>query len=103
MEVTRWLKPSVSVPRIVGSCECAGRNESECRASLEKDDVQADAVTAMVEYDPGFARFDGLERGAECGQVATLAHRHVVRCDRHVDAISQARVSGSTASQAEML
>ena len=34
MEVTKWLKPSVSVPRIGGSCECAGRNASECRASL---------------------------------------------------------------------
>ena len=45
MEVTIWLKPSVSVPRIGGSCECAGRNESECRASLEKDDVRADPVT----------------------------------------------------------
>ena len=45
MEVTKWLKPSVSVPRIGGSCECAGRNASECRASLEKVDVQADPVT----------------------------------------------------------
>ena len=45
MEVTIWLKPSASVPRMGGSCECAGRNVSECRASLEKDDVRADPVT----------------------------------------------------------
>ena len=45
MEVTIWLKPSVSVPRFGGSCACAGRNVSECRASLGKDDVQADPVT----------------------------------------------------------
>ena len=41
MEVTIWLKPSDSVPRIGGSCGCAGGNVSECRASLEKADVQA--------------------------------------------------------------
>jgi hypothetical protein len=51
MEVTRWLKPSVSVPRIGGSCECAGRNVSECRASLEKDDVQADPMTLSGKAD----------------------------------------------------
>ncbi len=45
MEATRLLKPSVSVPRLGGSCECAGRNARECRASLEKDDVQADPMT----------------------------------------------------------
>ena len=34
MEVTKWLKPSISVSRI-GDSECAGRNASERRASLE--------------------------------------------------------------------
>ena len=34
-EVTRWLKPSVSVPRIGGSCECAGRNASELAAAKQ--------------------------------------------------------------------
>ena len=42
MEVTKWLKPSDSGSRIGDRRECAGRNASERRASLEKDDVQAD-------------------------------------------------------------
>jgi hypothetical protein len=42
MEVTKWLKPSDSGPRIGGRRECTGRNVCERRAILEKDDVQAD-------------------------------------------------------------
>ena len=42
VEVTKWLKPSDSGPRIGGRRECTGRNVCERRASLEKDDVQAD-------------------------------------------------------------
>ena len=42
MEVTKWLKPSDSGPRIGGRRECIGRNACERRAILEKDDVQAD-------------------------------------------------------------
>jgi len=42
MEVTKWLKPSDSGSRIGDRRECAGRNASERRANLEKDDVQAD-------------------------------------------------------------
>jgi hypothetical protein len=45
MEVTKWLKPSDSVSRIGEQRECAGRNASERRASLEKDDAQADPTT----------------------------------------------------------
>ena len=44
MEVTKWLKPSNSGHELV-TRECAGRNASKRRASLEKDDVQADPVT----------------------------------------------------------
>jgi hypothetical protein len=44
MEETNWLKPSVSVSRI-GDSACAGRDESERRASLEKDNAQADPTT----------------------------------------------------------
>src|SRR5450755_3056165 len=40
MEVTKWR------PR-----ECAGRNASERRASLEKDDVQADPTTLSGKAD----------------------------------------------------
>ena len=42
MEETKWLKPSDSGSRIGDRRECAGRNASERRANLEKDDVQAD-------------------------------------------------------------
>ncbi len=45
MEVTKWLKPSGSVSRIGDSARVQARNASECRASLEKDDVQADPTT----------------------------------------------------------
>src|SRR3981189_3331991 len=45
MEVTKWLKPSISGPRIWGQPEGAGRNVRERRAGLEKDDVQADPTT----------------------------------------------------------
>ena len=39
MEVTKWLKPSISVSRIGDSASVQGRNASERRASLEKEDV----------------------------------------------------------------
>ena len=42
MEVTKCLKPSDSCHDIRWQRECAGRNVSECRASLEKDDAWAD-------------------------------------------------------------
>ena len=42
MEVTKWLKPSDSGSHIGDRRECAGRNASERRANLEKDDVRAD-------------------------------------------------------------
>ena len=50
MEETKWLMPSVSVSRI-GDGECAGRNASERRASLEKDDAQADPTTLSGKAD----------------------------------------------------
>ena len=49
MEVTKWLKPSDSGSRIGDRRECAGRNASERRASLEKDDVQADPTACFGE------------------------------------------------------
>jgi hypothetical protein len=39
MEVTKWLKPSISVSRIGDSASVQAANASERRASLEKDDV----------------------------------------------------------------
>ena len=50
MEVTKWLKPSISVSRI-GDSECAGRNASERRACLEKVDVQADPTAESGKAD----------------------------------------------------
>ena len=43
MEVTKWLKPSgKACHEIRWQRECAGRNASEYRANLEKDDARAD-------------------------------------------------------------
>ena len=42
MEVTKWLKPLDSGSRLGDLRECAGRNASERRANLEKDNAQAD-------------------------------------------------------------
>jgi len=42
MEATKWLKPSGKRATNWWQRECAGRNASERRASLEKDDAQAD-------------------------------------------------------------
>jgi len=50
MEVTKWLKPSISVSRLVTG-ECPGRNASERRASLEKDDAQVDPTTLSGKTD----------------------------------------------------
>ena len=41
MEVTKCLKPSDSGSRNTVTARAAGRNASERRASLEKDDMQA--------------------------------------------------------------
>jgi hypothetical protein len=50
-EVTNWLKPSEGVSRIGEQRGCAGRNVSERRASLEKDDAQADPMTLSLGLD----------------------------------------------------
>jgi hypothetical protein len=42
MEETKWLKPSGKRATIRWQRECAGRNASERRASLEKVDARAD-------------------------------------------------------------
>ena len=41
MEVTKWLKPSISVSRYTVTARAAGRNASERRQS-SKDNAQAD-------------------------------------------------------------
>ena len=52
MEETKWLKPSISVSRnTVTARECAGRNASERRASLEKDNAQADPTAISGKAD----------------------------------------------------
>jgi len=45
MEVTKCLKPSGKRATNRWQRECAGRNASERRASLEKDNAQADPAT----------------------------------------------------------
>jgi hypothetical protein len=45
MEVTKCLKPSGKRATNWWQRECAGRNASERRASLEKDDAQDDPTT----------------------------------------------------------
>ena len=54
MEVTKWLKPSDSGSHLGDRRECAGRNASERRANLEKDNVRADPAVV-----PGKADTDG--------------------------------------------
>ena len=44
MEATKWLKLSVSGSRFGDLRECTGRNASERRANLEKDNAQADPI-----------------------------------------------------------
>ncbi len=52
MEVTKWLKPSGRHVTIYGDGrECAGRNASERRASLEKVDAQADPAAILGKVD----------------------------------------------------
>jgi len=49
MEVTKWLKPSDSVSRYTVTARVCSRNASERRASLEKDDAQADPTAISGE------------------------------------------------------
>ena len=51
MEVTKWLKPSDSVSRYTVTARVSGRNASERRASLEKDDAQADPTAISGKAD----------------------------------------------------
>ena len=51
VEATKWLKPPVKCVANWRQRECAGRNVSERRASLEKDVAQADPVTLSGKAD----------------------------------------------------
>ena len=51
MEVTKWLKPSDSGSHLGDRRECAGRNASERRANLEKDNVRADPAVVPGKAD----------------------------------------------------
>jgi hypothetical protein len=53
MEARKCLKPSDNGHEFGDRSECAGRNVSERRAILEKDDVQADptVVSGKVDMD----------------------------------------------------
>ena len=59
VEVTKWLKPPVKCVANRRQRECAGRNVSERRASLEKDVAQADLAALPGKADTT----GGLERG----------------------------------------
>jgi hypothetical protein len=51
MEETKWLKPSDSGSHLGDRRECAGRNASERRANLEKDNVRADPAVVPGKAD----------------------------------------------------
>ena len=51
MEVTKWLKPSKSVSRIGDSASVQAVTRVNARASLEKDDAQADPTTLSGKAD----------------------------------------------------
>ena len=51
MEVTKWLKPSISVSRIGDSASVQAANASERRAILEKDNAQVDPTTLSGKTD----------------------------------------------------
>jgi hypothetical protein len=51
MEVTKWLKPSGKRATNWWQRECAGRNASERRASLENADAKADPTTLSGKAD----------------------------------------------------
>jgi hypothetical protein len=59
MEETKCLKPSGKRVTNWWQRECAGRNASKRRASLEKDDAQADPTTLSGKADT----VGGTERG----------------------------------------
>ena len=51
MEVTKWLKPSDSGSHLGDRRECTGRNASERRANLEKDNVRANPAVVPGKVD----------------------------------------------------
>jgi hypothetical protein len=55
MEVTKWLEPSDSGARLGDLRECTGRNASERRASLEKDNAQAHPTAISGKADTTWA------------------------------------------------
>ena len=78
MEVTKCLKPPDSGHDIRRLRECAGRNASERRASLEKVDVQADptAVSGKADTVGEMSEEDAqpLHRGTGGGMYTRKAH-----------------------------
>src|SRR6266487_3065178 len=68
MEATKWLKPSVSVSRYTVTARVCRRNASERRASLEKDNAQADPTTLSGKADTAGrtseSRHQPLRRGS---------------------------------------
>jgi hypothetical protein len=82
-----WLKPSDSGSRVGDLRECTGRNASERRASLEKDNAQADptAISGKAETTGGSERSKAASRCA--GVVATASDnrpRHLRRAIGHI-------------------
>jgi len=52
MEVTKWLKPSISVSQIGDSASvCRPQRDGERRAILEKDNAQVDPTTLSGKID----------------------------------------------------
>ncbi len=51
MEVTKWLKPSISVSQIGDSASVQAATRVKRRASLEKDNAQVDPTTLSGKTD----------------------------------------------------
>ena len=79
MEETKWLKPSDSGSRIGDRRECAGRNASERRASLEKDNVQADPTPLSGKADTAGANERSVFPAAAPGQGRRHVHKESAR------------------------
>ena len=78
MEVTTWLKPSGnSCHEIRWQRECAGRNASECRASLEKVDVRVDlnALSGKTDTAAGLSKYERSRRTGVLAAACTQGKR----------------------------
>jgi hypothetical protein len=79
MEVTKWLKPLVSVSRYTVTAQCAGRNASERRANLEKGNAQADPNPFSGKADTAGLPSETIHPAAAPGYWRQHVHKESVR------------------------